>query len=71
MKKLLFTLLVFAIVINNAFAEDTNSGPIPISATIQESQPAPLDDSENEKPKKKKVAKKTKKLKKAKKTSEE
>lgn len=69
MKKLLFTLIASAILINNAFAEDVNSGPIPASATIQENQPAPLEDGENEKPKKKKGAKKSK-AKKVKKASE-
>lgn len=69
MKKLLFTLVASAILINSAFAEDANSGPIPISATIQENQPAPLDEIEDEKPKKKKAAKKTKKVKKAKQSS--
>lgn len=66
MKKILLTLIASAILINNAFAEDTNSGPIPISATIQENQPAPIEEVEDEKPKKKKAAKKTKKVKKAK-----
>ena len=60
MKKLLFVLVASAILINSAFAEDANSGPIPISATIQEKQPAPLEDGENEKPKKKKSTKKSK-----------